>query len=256
MSQRLRDALRELYLGSSSAAAVFQWLLLAFDLLLLGYFTGVALHPQHPSHPPVELGLAIAVAVDVAVRAFIAPRPLHHLLRPASLVDLVVILSLAVPLVSGNLGFLRVLRTLRILRSYHVLGLLRRRSAWVEANEEVLRAAVNLMAFVFVVSAVVYVTQAGTNAGIASYVDALYFTVTTLTTTGFGDITLAGTQGRLISVVIMIAGISLFLRLAQAVFRPAKVVHPCPHCGLRRHDADAVHCKACGRLLAIPDEGE
>ena len=55
--------------------------------------------------------------------------------------------------------------------------------------------------------------------------------------------------------LIMIAGISLFLRLAQAVFRPGKVLHPCPHCGLRRHDADAVHCKACGRLLTIPDEG-
>ena len=33
---------------------------------------------------------------------------------------------------------------------------------------------------------------------IAHYLDALYFTVTALTTTGFGDITLPGTTGRLI----------------------------------------------------------
>jgi voltage-gated potassium channel len=79
--------------------------------------------------------------------------------------------------------------------------------------------------------------------------------VTALTTTGFGDITLPGTSGRLISVVIMIFGVTLFLRLAQVLFRPVKVRYPCHACGLQRHDADAVHCKACGNLLAIPDEG-
>jgi len=76
-----------------------------------------------------------------------------------------------------------------------------------------------------------------------------------VTTTGFGDITLPGPLGKLTSVVAMITGISLFVRLAQAVVRPLKVTYSCPDCGLNRHDKDAVHCKACGRLLNIPDEG-
>jgi len=53
----------------------------------------------------------------------------------------------------------------------------------------------------------------------------------------------------------MIVGISLFVRLAQAVVRPYKVSFPCHDCGLHRHDADSVHCKACGNLLNIPDDG-
>jgi voltage-gated potassium channel len=53
----------------------------------------------------------------------------------------------------------------------------------------------------------------------------------------------------------MIVGVSLFVRLAQAVVRPHKVTFPCPCCGLQRHDTDAVHCKACGEVLNIPDEG-
>jgi voltage-gated potassium channel len=36
---------------------------------------------------------------------------------------------------------------------------------------------------------------------------------------------------------------------------PSKVRFPCPICGLQRHDVDAVHCKACGTILNIPDEG-
>ena len=79
--------------------------------------------------------------------------------------------------------------------------------------------------------------------------------VSALTTTGFGDITLNGTDGRLLSVVIMLSGITLFLRLAQVLFRPVKVRHPCPSCGLQRHEPDAVHCKACGTLLCIPFDG-
>jgi voltage-gated potassium channel len=53
----------------------------------------------------------------------------------------------------------------------------------------------------------------------------------------------------------MIIGISLFVRLAQAIVRPNKVYFPCPQCGLNRHEPDAVHCKACGHVLNIPDSG-
>jgi voltage-gated potassium channel len=46
------------------------------------------------------------------------------------------------------------------------------------------------------IASIVYVTQRGANERITNFVDALYFTVTTLSTTGFGDITLEGTHGR------------------------------------------------------------
>ena len=104
-------------------------------------------------------------------------------------------------------------------------------------------------------TAIVFVVQFGDNPDIASYIDALYFTVTTLTTTGFGDITLPGTSGRILSVFIMIFGVSLFLRLIQVLFRGSKVRYECPDCGLSLHDNDAIHCKHCGRVLHIETEG-
>jgi voltage-gated potassium channel len=82
--------------------------------------------------------------------------------------------------------------------------------------------------------------------------------VAALSTTGFGDVTLIGsTSGELLSILMMLVGITLFLRLAQAVFRPGgKVLHPCPQCGLQRHEPDAVHCKACGQVLNIPNDDD
>ena len=103
------------------------------------------------------------------------------------------------------------------------------------------------------VTALVYVLQVRTNPDITSYVDALYFTVTTLTTTGFGDIVLPGIWRKLISIFTMIAGITVFVSLAQALFRPHKVRFTCASCGLMRHDLDAVHCKVCGVLINIPN---
>jgi voltage-gated potassium channel len=115
---------------------------------------------------------------------------------------------------------------------------------------------VNLLTFLFVVTGFVYTFFFREGSGIAGYVDALYFTVATVTTTGFGDIVLPGVWGKLTAIATMIIGISLFVRLAQAIFRPNKVFFPCPVCALQRHDPDAVHCKACGTLLKIPDPGD
>jgi voltage-gated potassium channel len=128
----------------------------------------------------------------------------------------------------------------------------------VRRNEEVILAVLNLTVFVFMISAVVYVTQREINPKIEDFIDALYFTVAALSTTGFGDVTLIGsTSGELLSILMMLVGISLFLRLAQAVFRPGgKVLFPCPQCGLQRHEPDAVHCKACGYVLNIPDNDD
>ena len=99
----------------------------------------------------------------------------------------------------------------------------------------------------------IFVTQHRSNPEVSNYADALYFAVTALTTTGFGDILLTGTAGRLLAVIVMIAGVTLFLRLAQVLFRPRRVRHACPICGLDRHDADAIHCNECGTTLKFPD---
>ena len=184
--------------------------------------------------------------------------PMRYLDNAAALVDLAVIASLLVSALGANLGFLRVLRTVRLLRSYNVLGQLKKLSPAVRRNEEVILAALNLAVFVVVVSSLVYVTQRGANEKIVDFVDALYFTVAALSTTGFGDVTLMGsTSGELLSILMMLVGITLFLRLAQAVFRPGgKVLFPCPQCGLQRHEPDAVHCKACGQVLNIPNDDD
>ena len=114
-------------------------------------------------------------------------------------------MSFLAPLVGEAAGFLRILRTLRLLRSHQLLARLRADFPYFRANEEIIIAVANFAVFLFVMTASSTRPSTATNPGIKNYADALYFTVTALTTTGFGDITLPGTTGRLISVVIMIS---------------------------------------------------
>ena len=50
--------------------------------------------------------------------------------------------------------------------------------------------------------------------------------------TGFGDITLPGAWGRILSIAVMLIGITLFVRLGQTLLKPHKVHFPCDACGL------------------------
>jgi len=253
--RRLRSRLRRLYFSSEPGARTFRLIMLAVDVALLVYFIAASFHHQAPWHIKADLAIAAFLALEWLVRFWIYDLRLKLFRQVSTWTDLLVILSLLAPLLNESLLFLRVLRFMRLLHSYHPLRDLRAVSPFFRKNEDVIDALVNLAVFVFAMSAIVHVTQVRTNPGINHYVDALYFTVTTLTTTGFGDIVMRDVPGRLLAVGIMVFGLGLFLRLIQAVFRPATVRHPCPDCGLQRHDADAVHCKHCGRVVNIRSEG-
>jgi voltage-gated potassium channel len=256
--RRFRVRLRRLFYGHRPAAVAFQAGLLAIDVVAIGYFIATSFVADATWLRVVDLFLGVLLALEFLGRMLAHRHPMAYLDNGAALVDLVVIGSLFVSALGGNLGFLRVLRTVRLVRSYNVLGQLKRRFPPVRRNLEVIHAALDLAVFVFMIAAVVYVSQRGVNPKIADFIDALYFTVATLSTTGFGDVTLMGsTSGEVLSILMMLVGITLFLRLAQAVFRPGgKVLFPCPQCGLQRHEHDAVHCKACGHVLNIPNDND
>ncbi|PRD44828.1 ion transporter [Phyllobacterium phragmitis] len=252
--EALRERLRLLYHGRSPGALRFQYVVMVVDLLIVAFFVASPLLREHPSFLWVDFSIAALLALDITARTMASKDIPHWLRQPTSIVDIFILVTLLFPLWLANLGFLRVLRLWSLSRSGMFWRPLVRRGygPW----REVVQSAVNLITFLFVVTGFIYTFFFREGSGFAGYIDALYFTVTSMTTTGYGDILLPGPWGKLTAVVIMLAGITLFIRLGQAIFRPNKVWHPCPQCGLQRHDPDAVHCKACGNMLNIPDSDD
>lgn len=96
----------------------------------------------------------------------------------------------------------------------------RRENRLFRLHEDALLAGVNLLVLIFMAAFLVLVVAFGDDGGPSAHVDALYFTVSTLTTMGFGDIALTMPGGKLLSVCIMVLGVGSFLRLARASFSP------------------------------------
>ena len=255
MGQTLKQKLQGLYEGDSVKAHRFRYALLGLDIATLVFLVLSSFYYGHPAVDWAEWFFGTYILLDFLARMYIAPNEFKFLTTPYSIIDMLVIISFFLPLAGQQLAFLRALSVTRLLRSSHLLEKLRKDFPFFRKYEDMHVSAVNLLLFIFVMTELVFQTQVAQNHKIMNFIDAMYFTVTTLTTTGFGDIVLEGNTGRLLTVIIMIFGVSLFLRLIQTVLRPHKVRYPCHACGLYLHDRDAVHCKACGELLNIPDEG-
>ncbi len=245
--------LRELYHGKSPEAVRFRLWVIFIDLLLIAFFIAAPFLRDSPAYLFADYAVALVLAVELAAKALADSSAKTYLRRFSTWIDVFVLLTLLFPLWLFNLAFLRVLRLWSLFHSEIFWDTVGRRYDDTRV-EEITKSVASLATFVFVATGFVYAGFARTHPGLGGYVDALYFTVTTLTTTGFGDITLPGTGGRLLTIAIMISGITLFVRFAQALIRPYKVSFTCEACGLTRHDPDAVHCKACGNLLNIPNE--
>jgi voltage-gated potassium channel len=250
---RVRARLNELYHGKSQRAVRFRLRVIALDFLLIAFFVAAPFLREYPVYLVIDYVAALILAVDLAARALAHSTLKGWISKPSVWIDLFVLVTLLFPLWLFNLAFLRVLRLWSLFHSDFFWETVGRRyddTRW----EDVAKTVATLVTFVFVATGFVYASFAREHPGIGGYLDALYFTMTALTTTGFGDITLPGAWGKLLTIIIMVSGITLFVRLAQALIRPYKVHFTCPTCGLMRHDQDAVHCKACGVLLNIPND--
>jgi voltage-gated potassium channel len=251
-----RGKLHELYFGASRQAIGFQAILLIFDVLLIAFFMISPFIERGRNFFIIDYVIAALLAADLAGRAWAYGDLKRWVSRPLIWADFAVLISLVIPIYAANLGFLRILRAYSLVNGdtfWRVVG----HGRWLASQlAETIKAMTNLAVFIFMMTALVHTGFAARVPTIASFMDSLYFTIATLSTTGYGEIVLPGFWGRSISIFIMIGGVSLFFRLVQVMMRTPKVRQPCSTCGLQRHEADAVHCKACGARIRIEHEND
>ena len=249
----IRSQLRLLYHGNSPSSVRFRLSVLIIDLAVIAFFIVSPVIRESSTFLWIDYSVAAILGIDIVTRLLAStdiPRQFRQL---TTWVDIFILATLLFPTLLSNFGFLRILRLWTLSQSGWLWRPLKRFG--YENWRETAQSIVNLVTFLFVLTGFIYTFFFRSGGGLNGYIDALYFTVAAITTTGFGDIVLPGPWGKLTSIAAMVIGITLFIRLAQSLFRPFKVYYPCPKCALQRHDPDAVHCKACGHLLAIPDEG-
>jgi voltage-gated potassium channel len=253
--RRLRSRVRALYFGHTQAAVRFQGVLLVLDVLIIGFFIGSQFIREQTWFWIVDAAIATFVAIDLTARLFAFGTLRRWVKYPTTWVDLIVLATLALPTVLHNWGFLRVLRLWTLVHSERFWNVLAR-GKWDDTYvEDIAKAVTTLVVFVFIAAGLTQALFLGQHAQLNNFIDAMYFVVTSLTTTGYGDITLASPFGRLFTIGLMLVGISLFFTIAQKVFAPQQKIQRCLACGRDRHGLDARYCCSCGTELTAPLRG-
>jgi voltage-gated potassium channel len=198
--------------------------------------------------------IAVIFTVEYGLRLWSAENKVKYLFSVYSIIDLMAI----VPFLFGiaDISFIRLLRWFRILR---LLRFIDRKSLFginTEDSSIFVRILFTLFAIVFVYSGLIYQVEHPVNPKVfTTFLDAFYFSVVTMTTVGFGDVTPVSELGRFLTVLMILTGIALIpWQVGDLIKRLVKTANQvetiCFGCGLAFHDLDAQFCKRCGSKLS------
>src|SRR5690349_15845295 len=115
---RAGPLLRELYESESARASRFRYGLLLFDAATIVFLVVSSFIERTIVFDVIDATFGLLLLAEFLARLSINRDHLYEVLHPLSLADIAVIISFLTPVVGGRLAFLRVLRTLRLFRSY------------------------------------------------------------------------------------------------------------------------------------------
>ncbi|WP_337885234.1 ion transporter [Fischerella thermalis] len=192
-------------------------------------------------------------ALEYFLRFWSAEDKVKYVLSFYSIIDLIAILPSFLGAI--DISFLRLLRWFRILRLIRFID--KKYLFGISSEDGVIFARIlfTLFAIIFVYSGLIYQVEHPVNSKVfTTFLDAFYFSIVTMTTVGFGDVTPTSELGRLLTVLMILTGIALIpWQVGDLIRRLVKTANQvetvCPGCGLAFHDADAVFCKSCGTKL-------
>ena len=198
--------------------------------------------------------ISILFTIEVFLRFWIAKSKKAYFKSMYNIIDLFAIL----PFWFGfnNLTFLRIFRIFKFFRySKRYLSFTKKFIRGFDLEKIfIMRIIFTLFTVIYVSSAIIYAFEKDLNPLINTFGDALYFTLITVTTVGFGDIIPVTVFGKVITMAVIVSGIIIIpwhisTLIKFLVFHKNKKLIVCNSCGFKHHERDAVFCKMCGNRL-------
>lgn len=211
-----------------------------------------------------EWVITILFTIEFILRLVVVKKPWKYMTSFYGVVDLLSILPTYISIFFPQSQFLIVIRSLRLMRVFRIFKLtrfVRESMTIVLALKASARRILVFLSFIVLLSiilgALIYVVESPENEKFNSIPQSVYWSIVTITTVGYGDISPVTPVGKLIASLIMLLGYAIIavptgivtVELSKSARTEAAEAQACPSCGHSGHDPDAKFCKFCGHSL-------
>lgn len=211
----------------------------------------------------LEWIFTILFTIEYILRLVSVGKPWKYVFSFMGMVDLLSVLPTYISLLIAGPQYLMVIRTIRLVRIFRILKLSRYLKEAAVLKQALRDSLVKIGIFiggvlilVLLIGTLMYIIE-GPEHGFTSIPTAMYWTIVTITTVGYGDIAPGTPIGKALASVIMLLGYGIIavptgIVTSQIINRKSNLdynTRSCPECSREGHDANAKHCKYCGAVL-------
>jgi voltage-gated potassium channel len=213
----------------------------------------------------LEWVITVFFTLEYILRIISIQKPWKYIFSFYGIIDLIATIPMYFSLFFVGTSVLTVVRALRLLRLFKILKHPQFSSQSTHLKEALIASKGKILIFIYfmlissiIIGSVMYVVE-GKEGGFTSIPISIYWTIVTLTTVGYGDISPITPLGQAIASVVMIMGygiIAVPTGIVSAEFansnrkKPrSERINPCNVCGTEGHEFNAKYCFHCGAEL-------
>lgn len=205
--------------------------------------------------------------LEYILRIISIQKPVKYIFSFYGIIDLLAVLPMYLSLFFPGASILSVIRALRFFRLFKILHIPQISHQSIQLREAIEASKEKILVFIYfvliatvIIGSLMYVIE-GKETGFTSIPASIYWTIVTLTTVGYGDISPGTPLGQFVASLVMILGygiIAVPTGIVTAEFAKKNLQNntvstkkTCQVCGSQLHFDNAKYCHECGTELHI-----
>lgn len=213
----------------------------------------------------LEWIITIFFTIEYILRIISLKKPLQYIFSFYGIIDLIATLPMYLSLFLTGTSVLTIVRAFRLIRLFKILNHPQFTGQSTHLMESLMASRGRIIVFIYFVlistvfiGSLMYVVE-GPEHGFTSIPTSIYWTIVTLTTVGYGDISPGTPLGQFLASFVMVLGYGIIavptgiitaeIALKSKTKSAPKNSLTCMSCGAEDHHEKAVYCYNCGNSL-------
>lgn len=213
----------------------------------------------------LEWTITILFSLEYILRILCINKPIRYIFSFYGIIDLLAILPMYLSLIFPASRVFVIVRSLRLFRLFKILHIPQINSQYLQLQNAMKASKEKILVFIYfvlictiIIGSIMYIIE-GDEGGFTSIPVSIYWTIVTLTTVGYGDISPITPLGQFVASFVMILGYGIIAvptgivtaEFAKNTFKNTVHTHknPCENCGIIDHPDGSQFCYQCGSHL-------